>query len=60
MINVEQQLNNILKHEEILLRQRARSHYLKGDLKIIYFHMIANGRLKSDHIVNEGGELFTR
>ena len=41
----EAKLNNILKEEEILWRQRSRVHWLKeGDANTSHFHKTANGR----------------
>lgn len=36
--------------EEILWRQRAKTMWLKGDLKTTYFHKVANGILRHNNI----------
>lgn len=48
-----QQLNRLLKHEEVKWMQRCKETVIKeGDASTIYFQAIANGRRRKNKIVS--------
>lgn len=60
--HVERELNEILKHEETLWKQRSITYWLKEvEFNTAYFHKVANGKLRVNNISNivQNGEDIT-